>query len=77
MLQLVNAHEKQKIKNSICKESNKFVNQLDLIPNEIGIKDKAFEAARNTRIEAIYIYIYIYIYIAKIFFQCLGTKSPT
>ena len=47
ILQLVNTHNKQKKTYSICKESNKYANQLNLTPKEIYIKDQAIEDVKT------------------------------
>ena len=51
ILQLVNAHDKQKKKHSFCKESNEFAKQLDFTTKEITIKDKETETAKNMKKE--------------------------
>ena len=49
MLQLVNIHEKQKKTYSISEGSNILAYQFNLTLKEIGIKDKATEAAKTSR----------------------------
>ena len=49
MLLLGNTHEKQKIKYSNSKVSNKFANQLDVTIKEKDIKYKVMEATKTWR----------------------------
>ena len=49
MLQFVNTNQKRKKKYSFSKESNKFTEQLDLTPKEIGIKDNKKNKRCNNR----------------------------
>ena len=46
MLQLVKTHNKQKKKNSIIKERDKFAKQLEFTLKEIYIKDRAIKATK-------------------------------